>query len=111
MTANRPLMIVFHCGVYFAVFTIFINSIGRSDVEEAFNLIHPQYIQTMLSLLSLCFVGYIGLWRMRRWSVIYLILAGGALIGYGVFVKSLGLPNFLPLLAGLFSLPLWPILK
>lgn len=111
MMKHRPLMIVFHCGVYFAVYTIFLNSIGRSDVEEAFANIHPDYIRNMLILLSLGFVGYIGLWRMRRWSIIYLIITGVVLIGYGVFVKSLGLPNFLPLLAGLFSLPLWPMLK
>lgn len=111
MIKYRPLMIVFHCGVYFAVFMIFINSIGRSDVEEAFSTIHPEYIRNMLILMSITFVGYIGLWCMRRWSVIYLIVMGLVLIGYGFFVKSLGLPNFLPLLAGLFSLPLWPMLK
>lgn len=111
MASNRPLMIVFHCGVYFAVFTIFLNSIGRSDVEEALDAIHPEYIRNMLILLTATFVGYIGLWRMRRWSVVYLILAGFVLIGFGISVKSLGLPNFLPLLAGLFTLPLWPMLK
>lgn len=111
MSPTRPMMIVFHCGAFFAVYSIFVIGIGRRDVEEAFSTIHPDYIRNMLILMSLCFVGYIGLWNQRRWSIPALLLSGTALLAFGLRVNSLGLPNFLPLLAGLTTLPLWPVLK
>lgn len=111
MMSHRPLMIVFHCGIYFAVYILFVNSIGRADVEEAFSAIRPNYIPEMLTLLTLGFIGYIGLWLMRRWSIPVLLLTGLVLLVYGLRIQSFGLPNLLPLLAGLFSLPLWPMLK
>jgi len=107
----RPILVVFHCGAFFAVYGIFVISIGRRDVEAAFANIHPDYIRNMLVLMSLCFAGYIGLWNQRRWSLVLLPLCGAALLAFGIRMKSLGLPNFLPLLAGLTSLPLWPVFK
>ncbi len=105
------MMVVMHCGIFFLVYVVFLNSIGRRDVEEAFDKISPTYIRDMLILLSICFVGYIGLWNLRRWGVVLLLLMSIPLIAFGIQVKSLGLPNFLPLIAGLTSLPLWPSLK
>ncbi len=105
------MLIVFHCGAFFAVYSIFVISIGRRDVEETFATIHPDYIRNMLILMSFCFIGYIGLWNERRWSIPALLVFGTVLLLFGFRMGSVGLPNFLPLLAGLTSAPLWPLLK
>ena len=105
------MLVVMHCGVFFLVYVVFLNSIGRHDVEESFSNIGPNYIRDMLILLTICFVGYIGLWNLRRWGVVILLLMSLPLIAFGFSMRSLGLPNFLPLIAGLTSLPLWPNLK
>lgn len=109
--STRPLLITFHCGVFFAVYVIFVMSIGRRDVEEQFNLIGPDYIRDMLILLSLSFAGYIGLWNQRRFSLILLPVMGVLLIVFGIRVGSFSLPNALPLIAGLTCLPMWSLFK
>ncbi len=108
---SRPLLVTFHCGVFFFAFAMFSLSVGRQDVEANFNLIHPDYIRNMLILMTLNFVGYIGLWNMRKFSVILLAIGGVLLIAHGFWVSSISLVNFLPFLAALTSLPLWPMFK
>ncbi|WFB35746.1 hypothetical protein P3T73_16460 [Kiritimatiellota bacterium B12222] len=107
----RPLLITFHCGIYFLYFAVFMMSISNSRLEEHFNQIGPGFIRNMLILMSICFVGYIGLWNQRRWGILLLILAGIPLCAYGFIVKAPIPINFFPLIAAITCLPFWPILK
>ena len=69
------------------------------------------YIRNMLILLSGCFIGYIGLWNMRRWGLILLSVGAVGLLGYAATVGHVSLPFFLPLVAALTTAPLWPMMK
>ena len=108
---DRPLLVTFHCGVYFVFYAVFMMSISRADLEEHFSQMGPTFIRDMLILLSVNFVGYIALWNMRRSGVILLVLGGLPLCVYGFWVGQAILLNFLPLLAALTTAPMWPVLK
>lgn len=109
---RRPLLVVFHFGIYFLVFTQFLIWLGNAEVIEQLEAISPHYIRNHVILLSFGFVGYLGLWNMRRFSIPWLALAGILLMAYA---HRLGSSNFLlgamPLLAGLTCVPLWPSMK
>lgn len=112
----RPLMVTFHCGLFFFVFALFTLAIGRRDVEEAFARIDEHYIRNMLALLSLNMIGYIGLWNLRKWGLVALLLAGVPLAVYGHLLAAKGnpvnfIPHYLPLVAAITTLPLWPVMK
>lgn len=108
---SRPLLVTFHCGAFFLAYAVFMMSISNRRTEEIFNQMGPNFIRDMLILMSLCFVGYIGLWNMRRWGVRLLFLAGAALCGYGFYIDYPIPLNFLPLIAALTCLPMWPVLR
>jgi len=111
----RPLLVTFHCGVFFFVYALFVVSIGRRDVEEAFATIHPDYIRNMLALYTLNFIGYLGLWNLRKWGWILLLLGGVPLAVYGHSIADRThvnfIPYYLPVVAAVTTLPLWPALK
>ncbi len=107
---RRPLLVIFHGAFFFTAYILFITSIGRKDVEEALNQVGPDHIRNLLALLTAAFAGYLGLWFLQRWSLFLLALSGIALIAYGHRVDSVSLVNYLPLLAAITSLPLWPMM-
>lgn len=108
---SRPLLITFHCGVYFLYFAVFLMSISRADIENHFAQMAPHFIRNMLWFMGAGFVGYLGLWNQRRWGVLLLILVGIPFCIYGFMVGKAVLVNFLPLIAAITCLPLWPVLK
>jgi hypothetical protein len=79
---RRPLLVIFHGGFFFAIFILFVTSIGRKDVEEALNQVGPNHIRNLLILMTTAFAGYLGLWFLQRWSLILLALSGIALIRF-----------------------------
>lgn len=109
---NRPLMVVFHFGIFFLVYTNFLLRLGTPEVVEHFETISRNFIRNHLILLSFGFVGYLGLWNMRRFAIPWLILTGVLLIVYAHQLES---SNFLlgsiPFLAGVTCIPLWPVMK
>ena len=107
----RPLLITFHCGVYFLYLSVFMMSIAHVDLEGHFEQMGPTFIRNMLIFMGLGFVGYIGLWNQRRWSIVLLLLVGIPFCIYGFHVGKPILLNFLPLIAAITCLPLWPVLK
>ena len=107
----RPLLITFHCGIYFVFYAVFMMSISHRDVEGHFAQMGPNFIRNMLILLSINFVGYVALWNLRKAGVVILGLAGIALCAYGFIIGQPILLNFLPLIAALTTLPMWPVLK
>ncbi|MEX2606455.1 MAG: hypothetical protein WD708_03845 [Kiritimatiellia bacterium] len=107
----RPLLITFHCGVYFLYLSVFMMSIAHVDLESHFEQMGPTFIRDMLLFMGLGFVGYVGLWNQRRWSIVLLILVGIPFCIYGFHVGKPILLNFLPLIAAFTCLPLWPVLK
>lgn len=107
----RPLLITFHCGVYFLFFAVFLMSIANKNLEAHFNQMGPNFIRNMLIFMGSCFVGYIGLWNQRRWSLVLLVLTGIPFCAYGFVVGKPVMVNFVPLIAAVTCLPLWPVLK
>jgi len=107
----RPLLITFHCGVYFLYFAVFMMSISNANLVGHFDSVGTNFIRNMLILMSFCFVGYIGLWNQRRWSILLLLLSGTPFCAYGFIVGEPALLNFLPLIAAITCFPLWPVLK
>jgi len=108
---SRPLLITFHCGAYFLYFAVFLMSIANANIEGHFDQMGPNFIRNMLLFMGGCFVGYIGLWNQRRWSILLLILIGIPFCAYGFVVGKAILLNFLPLITAFTCLPLWPVLK
>ncbi|MDF3128961.1 hypothetical protein P0Y35_07120 [Kiritimatiellaeota bacterium B1221] len=108
---SRPLLITFHCGAFFLTFAVFLMSISNSSLEGHFSQLGENFIRNMLIMMTVCFVAYLGLWNMRRWGVLLLILSGIPFCIYGFVVKEPALVNFLPLIAGLTCFPMWPILR
>jgi hypothetical protein len=65
----------------------------------------------MMIFMGLGLVGYIGLWNLRRWGLYLLVLMGIPFCIYGFRVGHPILLNFLPLIAAITCLPMWPMLK
>lgn len=86
-------------------------SISNANIEGHFDQVGPTFIRNMVILMSICFVGYIGLWNQRRWGVLLLLLSGIPFCAYGFYVDRPILLNFLPLIAGITCFPLWPVLR
>lgn len=107
----RPLLITFHCGIFFLFFAVFMMSISNANIESHFSQVAPNFIRNMLILMSFCFVGYIGLWNQRRWGVLLLFAAGIPFCIYGFVVGKPILLNFVPLITAITCLPLWPVLR
>jgi hypothetical protein len=107
----RPLLITFHCGIYFLYFAVFMMSISNANIVEHFDNMGPNFIRNMLIFMGLCFVGYIGLWNQRRWSILFLVVVGIPFCIFGFVSGKAILLNFLPLIAAITCLPLWPVLK
>lgn len=107
----RPLLITFHCGAYFLYFAVFMMSISNANIESHFSQMGPNFIRHMLIFMGICFVAYVGLWNQRRWGVRLLFLVGIPFCGYGFVVGKPILLNFLPLIAAITCLPLWPVLR
>jgi len=108
---SRPLLITFHCGFYFVYYSVFMMSISNRNVEGHFDQMGPTFIRDMLILMSVNFVGYLALWNMRRMGVVLLGIGGAALCGYGFYIGHPILLNFVPLVAAITTLPMWPVLK
>lgn len=112
----RPLLITFHCGLYFALFSLVMMSISRKDIQAAWDEISPHHIPTMLMLMGVNFLGYMLLWNLRKSAFILLIPGAILLAVYGHFLSSAGvsvnfIPHYLPAVAVLTTFPLLPILK
>lgn len=108
---QRNLLIVFHCGIFFLLYTVFIMSIGRKDVEQMAAAMPPDYIRNMLILLTTCLAGYLGLWNLRRWGLVLVGIGGVALLGYAGSLGVWNPPMFFPILAAITTAPMWPVLK
>jgi hypothetical protein len=107
----RPLLITFHCGIFFLYYAVFMMSISNREVEPHFEQMGPDFIRNMLIILSVNFVGYLALWNLRRTGVVILGIAGAVLCAYGFMVGQPILLNYLPLVAALTTAPMWPVLK
>lgn len=107
----RPLLVTFHCGFFFLYLSVFLMSISHRELEGHFDQMGPTFIRDMLLFMSAAFVGYVGLWNLRRWSLLLLFLVGVPFCVYGFWAGRAILLNFLPLLTALTCLPLWPILR
>ena len=112
----RPLLITFHCGIFFAVFSLVLMSISRKDIQEVWDAVTPHHIPTMLMLYGVNFVGYMLLWNLRKSAFIVLIPGAILLALYGHMLSGIGvpvnfIPHYLPAIAVMTTFPLIPILK
>jgi len=108
---SRPLLITFHCGIFFLYLSVFLMSISNRELESHFSQMGPQFIPVMLGFMGVFFIAYLGLWNQRRWSLILLLAAGPLFIFYGFRIGNPILLNFIPMIAGVTCLPLWPVMK
>jgi len=112
----RPLLITFHCGIFFAVFSLILMSISRKDIQAVWDEISPHHIPTMLMLFGVNFVGYLLLWNLRK-SAFAILIPGAILLAvYGHLLANAGvpvnyIPHYLPVIAVMTTLPLLPMLK
>ena len=66
---------------------------------------------SIMIMMAVGFVAYIGLWNQRRWGVILLFIIGIPFCAYGFMVGKPILLNFLPVIAAITCFPLWPVLR
>ena len=107
----RPLLITFHCGVFFVYMSVFMMSISNREIVGHFEQNGPTFIRDMLILFGVNFVGYLLLWNLRKAGIVILLLGGIPFCIYGFATGTVALVNYLPLVAAVTSAPLWPILK
>lgn len=86
-------------------------SVSNRNVQPHFDQMGPTFIRDMLLFMGLGFFGYLGLWNMRRWGLILLLLMGVPFCWYGFHAGRAILLNFLPLVTVITCLPMWPVFK
>ena len=107
----RPLLVTFHCGVFFLYLSVFLMSVSNRELQSHFEQMGPTFIRDMMIFMGVGFIGYVGLWNLRRWGLVLLALMGIPFCAYGFWVGRAVLLNFLPIVAAITCLPLWPVLK
>ena len=108
----RPLLVTFHCGVFFLYLSVFLMSVSNRNIQPHFEQMGPTFIRDMMVFMGICFVGYLGLWNLRRFGILLLLAVSGPFIWYGIHMEvgRAIFIHFLPLIAAITCLPLWPIL-
>lgn len=114
---TRQTAIVIHCGVFFALYFMFLMTVPRTDFQEATRQAlagknAEQVLNILIALKTFCAAGYVGLWMQRKWGLAVVAVGALCLLAYGgLYLGFWSAIYFIPLVAAITVAPLWPLLK